>query len=90
MEKLKQEFDYGLNLRVKWIPDGDQDKHGEIIGETIYVYNADLEGALKTLKHEYLDYVLTSEAIKPLTRIINFFLKELIEKLVKMISSSLK
>ena len=36
----------------------------EVIGWVIYVYDEKLKEAVKTLKHEYLDFILTQEIIK--------------------------
>jgi hypothetical protein len=95
LEKLKCLLKMGYELKVVWLPNGNSNLSGEVKGETIYVYEEDLEKALETLKHEFLDYAI-SEVIEPYRRIANQLImllneeaykkkEELIEKLVKII-----
>ena len=39
------------------------------------MYEADEEKALKTLKHELVDHVLTSRVVSPLVQLINLLIK---------------
>lgn len=43
---------------------------GEVKGEFIYVYDESEETALKTLKHEFLDYAI-SQVIEPYKEVTN-------------------
>ena len=68
--RLKVESGLGFELSVKWIPNPDSDRHGEVKGTIIYIYDCE-ERALLTLKHEFLEYNITKEVIDPLVKIIN-------------------
>lgn len=70
LKRLIQLVDLGHELKVKWLPAGSSDREGEVKGDTIYVYSEDVDEALDTLRHEYLDYLLCL-AIKPYEKIVN-------------------
>ena len=67
----------GLNpgLRVVWMPDASADLSGEVEGRTIRIYEADEDRALQALRHELLDYLITSSLVKPLVDLINLLIK---------------
>ena len=67
---LKQKLDMGHELSVKWVPAVTGKLSGEVKGECIFVYEVDEKKALETLKHEFLDYVL-SKVAEPYQRIAN-------------------
>ena len=71
----------GANLRLLWIPNENSDKHGEVKGDTIIIYDKDEEAALKTLKHEFVDYIYVKDVVDPLVKYINLQ-KNLIDKLI--------
>lgn len=79
--RLRAETGLGSELSVKWAPKPDSDRHGEVIGTAIYVYDVCEDRALLTVKHEFLDYHITKEVIDPLVKFINIE-KCLIEDLV--------
>ena len=79
--RLKAETGLGSELVVKWAPKPDSDRHGEVRGFTIYIYDESEDRAFLTLKHEFLDYHITKEIIDPLVKFINLE-KRLIEDLV--------
>ena len=81
LERLKVETGLGCELSVKWAPNPDSDRHGEVLGTVIYVYDLCEDRAVLTLKHEFLDYHITKEVIDPLVKFINIE-KCLIEDLV--------
>lgn len=60
LEGLKQRLNLGYELRVKWVPKGDSRLSGEVKGDYIYVYEETEKEALSTLRHEFLDYVISS------------------------------
>jgi hypothetical protein len=73
---LKSLLNLGYELKVKWLPghikySGDKPLSGEVIGRTIFIYDKDEPDALSTLKHEFLEYVLTNELVKPYKMMIN-------------------
>jgi len=58
-------------LKVIWLPDGNEKKSGEVIGRTIYIYEEDEAKALDTLRRESIDYALTNELVLPSQKLIN-------------------
>jgi len=70
-----------LNLRLLWLPLEEPEKHGEVKGEVIFIYNKDEEMAFRTLRHEFVDYMISKNILDPLVMYINIQ-KSLIDKLV--------
>ena len=70
LSRLQQIFNSGYELEVMWKPDGNPKLSGEVKGSTIYVYERDKSGALQTLVHEFIDY-LVSESIRPYRDVTN-------------------
>lgn len=81
LEKLKRESGFGYELRVKWVPNPNSDRHGEVKGDVIHIYDEHEERALLTLKHEFIDYHINKEVVEPLIKYINMQ-KCLIEDLI--------
>jgi hypothetical protein len=67
---LKQRFQMGHELKLEWSPN-DGPRSGEVIGTTIRIYDADQEKALDTLRHEFIEYLLTRDLVAPYKRLIN-------------------
>ena len=67
---LKEKFRMGHELRLEWIPNSGP-KSGEVNGTTIRIYEADQTKALDTLRHEFIEYVLTEELVAPYKQFIN-------------------
>jgi hypothetical protein len=70
LEFLKRRLNLGHELTLKWLPGEKDGICGEVKGGCIYLYEEDEESALETLKHEFLDYVV-SKAAEPYQRIAN-------------------
>jgi len=70
LERLKQKLGAGYELTVKWLPRKKLDICGEVREDCIYVYEEEEQKALETVKHEFLDY-LVSKMIEPYQRIAN-------------------
>jgi len=70
LEDLKQTLNLGYELTVKWVPNGDDKLSGEVKGNCIYIYEETAKEALSTLKHEFLDYVISS-VIEPYKQVTN-------------------
>jgi hypothetical protein len=70
LESLKRKLSLGYELEVKWVPKGDDKLSGEVKGDRIYIYDEDEDEALETLRHEFLDYVL-SRIIEPYKQVTN-------------------
>lgn len=81
LERLKMDSGMGRELRVMWLPNPNSDRHGEVKGKVIYVYDEEVEEALETLKHEFLDHHITREVVEPLIEYVNMQ-KRIIEGLV--------
>jgi hypothetical protein len=64
LEKLKSLFEAGGELKLVWTPDDENKLAGEVKGETIFIYERDEANAVETLRHEFIDYIV-STAIKP-------------------------
>jgi hypothetical protein len=62
-------------LQVKWVPEPRSQVSGEVIDNTIMVYEADLDEALETLRHEYVDCLLSRKLVDPLVALINALTK---------------
>lgn len=76
LEELKQDYELGLELElVEWIPDAKNDKHGEVKGNKIYIYDETYEEADKTLEHEFDHYCMNKYCSQPLVDAVNFWLK---------------
>jgi retron-type reverse transcriptase len=70
LERLKRLLRMGYELKVVWLPNNNSNLSGEVKGETIYVYEEELEKALETLRHEFLDYAI-SQVIEPYRQVTN-------------------
>lgn len=70
LEGLKQTMNLGYELRVKWVPNGDGKLSGEVKGNFIYVYEETEKEALSTLRHEFLDYAISS-VVDPYKQVTN-------------------
>lgn len=75
LERLKKLIPSEYDFTCCWRPHMDSKISGEVIGNTIYLYDQSLEKALRTLQHEYLDCIFTRKIIAPLTELVNVFIK---------------
>lgn len=83
LDKLKVLTEFGQDLKVVWSPSRQFKLSGEVRGNTVYVYEEDPAKALDTLRHEFVDYVI-SGAIKPyekVTVLYSAMINALVEKL---------
>jgi hypothetical protein len=60
LERLKRLLKMRYELKVVWLPNGNTNLSEKVNGETIYVCEENLDKAIKTLKHEFLDYAYFS------------------------------
>jgi len=63
----------GYELKVVWVPNDNLKLSGEVKGETIYVYDEKGNVAVETLKHEFIDYAI-STVIQPYKEVTNRFI----------------
>jgi hypothetical protein len=75
LERIEERLGVGLGLRVVWMPDETKHLSGEVKGNVIYIYEADTKEAIRALRHEVVDHLLTSRIVKPLVRLINTLIK---------------
>jgi hypothetical protein len=60
----------GNHLTVRWCPKSDSELEGEVLGDTIFVYSPEKQRAIRTLQHEFIDWLVV-EAIKPYEEMVN-------------------
>ncbi|MFH0748845.1 MAG: hypothetical protein V1915_02850 [Candidatus Bathyarchaeota archaeon] len=66
LERLKSKFGLAGHLSVVWDPrPSSEEVHGMVRNSTIFVFDTELEEALRTLKHEFIEYILTQEFLEP-------------------------
>lgn len=70
MERLRQLFDYPLNLKVRWQPSENSALHGEVREQTVWIYCTSRDQAITVLRHEVLDWLVV-EAIRPYQEMVN-------------------
>jgi len=76
LDRLKWALDTGHELKLRWLPGRvklfrGRRLSGEVLEEIIYIYDEEEERALTTLKHEFIEYILTIEFTAPYKRMIN-------------------
>lgn len=70
LSHLKSKFQMGQELELQWTPN-DGPKSGEVVGTAIRIYETDPTKALNTLRHEFIEYLLTRDLVAPYKRMIN-------------------
>ena len=93
LDHLKQKFQMGHELTIQWIPNYGP-KSGEVTGTTIRIYETDQEKVLDTLRHEFVEYILTTDLVAPYKRLINklisLFEEEMYDRKEKLIERLLE
>jgi hypothetical protein len=75
LERLKRLLGLESGLKVVWVPVSGGGLSGEVKGNMIYVYECEMDGALQTLRHELVDYLITSKIVEPLVGLVNMLIK---------------
>lgn len=75
LEKLKELLGLDSRLRVVWTPSSMSRLSGEVKGDTIYIYEVEPSKALESLRHEVIDYLITSKIVEPLVGLVNALIK---------------
>ena len=75
LARLRNMLPFEETLTVCWTPRSHGKVSGEVVGNTIYVYDENLREAKNTIKHEYLDCLLTRNIVEPLIAMVNTFIK---------------
>jgi hypothetical protein len=70
LQWLKRVSGMGFELRVVWDPRTDGSVSGEVKNNAVFVYDVDVEEAVDTLRHEFIDYCF-SQAIEPYRQLLN-------------------
>ena len=78
LKKLKENTEMSYELTVKWLPGSSEKLSGEVKGDIIYIYETDEEEAMKTLKHEFLDYAI-SQVLMPYKEVTNKLISQINE-----------
>ena len=81
LRRLERLFGVETGLTVRWLPDSGSERHGEVKGGVIYIYDERFEEAVSTLRHEFVDYYVSVMVVEPLIKYINLQ-KCLIEELI--------
>lgn len=93
--RLKRILDISEDLKLEWIPkktfsELGEELSGEVINNIVFIYEEDFSEALKTLKHELIDYQV-SQAIEPYkevtNRLINLINDEAYKKKERLVES---
>ena len=78
LKRLQKLTKLGLELSVKWLPDGEAKSpidgrsiSGQVSGKTIMIYDKDGDEALSTLKHEFIEYAISNTIEKPYLDLVN-------------------
>lgn len=65
LEKLKTKFGLAGHLRVLLNPQPSPDgTHGLVKNSRIFIFDTRMDNALHTLRHEFIEYILTSEFLE--------------------------
>jgi hypothetical protein len=75
LEHLKHLLNLESSFKLVWMPLPESELSGEVKGNTIYIYECEMEKALQTLRHELVDYLITSKIVKPLVDLVNILIK---------------
>ena len=58
LARLEKIFGIDDRLVVRWVPDGPPNIAGEVKGKTVLIYEIQSEEAIRTLRHEIVDYLI--------------------------------
>jgi len=96
LKRLQSLLGLGHEFKVVWTPKQDSNLDGEIKDDVMYIYSSSFEAAMKTLRHEFLDYAV-SQCAEPYKLVANQLIillnkeaysrkEKLVEKLASLIS----
>lgn len=90
LARLKSKFNLGQELTLEWAPD-DGPKSGEVTGTTIRIYEANRVKAIDTLRHEFIEYLLTRDLVAPykelINKLISLFEEEMYDRKEKLVET---
>jgi len=70
LKRLQEMLGCGYDLKLVWAPSPTSEIEGEVKRCTMYIYSETLKAAMKTLRHEFLDYAVT-QLIEPYKEVTN-------------------
>ncbi len=81
LERLKGKVGMGYELQVRWLPAhkkmrDERELRGEVKGSLILIYDKELEDAIETLRHEFIEWVL-DQINEPYRRLVNLLIKSI-------------
>lgn len=82
LEQIQKTSKLGFNLKVTWTPVTHNRLSGEVKSEMIFIYESEEGEALKTLRHEFIDYCIC-QAIEPYKKVTNRLIKMINEDAYK-------
>jgi hypothetical protein len=82
LDWLKKKAKLGYELRVIWLPGYNAKLSGEVKGSTVYIYDDTEDKAIETLRHEFMDYVI-SKVIEPYKLVANKLIELMNEEAYK-------
>jgi len=100
LKRLQRLLNHGEELKIEWEPgkirrNGKQRLCGEVIGETIYIYEEEENEALRTLRHEVIErlfFTFEKNYVKLINSLIKVFneiqrqkREALVEKIVNVL-----
>jgi hypothetical protein len=68
LQRLQGNLGTGELLTVVWLPNQSATLSGEVKGNEILIYEEESEKALETMRHEFVDFIV-SKAAKPYARV---------------------
>jgi hypothetical protein len=84
LARLKQQTGLGLDLVVRWIPNGSKTLDGEVSNGIIYVYSSNPDSAVQILVHEFFDYLL-SLTVKPYEKATDYY-RSMVNAVMQMLA----
>ena len=95
LERLKNTLNTGHELKVLWLPSKASSKAGEVKRNLICIYDEKKETALETMKHEFIDYIvskpytiqlkITNKLIESINEIAYQMKEDIVEKICTLI-----
>jgi len=79
LKRLVLKYGFGKELSIVWMPAGDnmaemfgekKELSGEVIGTKLVIYEHTLSRALHTLTHEFFEYILHKNLVRPYVNLI--------------------
>jgi hypothetical protein len=74
-QRILAKLGLSLDMRVVWMPDSPASLSGEVKDGAIYIYEVEEGKAIQALRHEVIDYLITSRIVKPLVDLVNLLIK---------------